>query len=511
MRKIIEIKDGIARHPLYRMKNPVNITFSEKEQIAIIGENASGKSLLIDIITEKHPLLLNHVKFDFSTSVSQMVSDNVKYITFRDSYGTNDSYYQLRWNHHEEDNSPIVGDVLEEVFEISEKAAQLNHKLTSEELKIISEERKKLRHRLIEMFNLKPLLDKRTSLLSSGELRKLQITKALLSNPKVLIIDNPFIGLDVTARQQFKDLLSTLASETELMVILVLSKIDDIPDFITHVVCVEDKTVGNKISLDEYKQNCRIEYSNILTEEKRNAILNLPYSDSAFEATQYSSMKKVIEFKDVTIKYGNRTILNKLNLSVNCGDRVALSGENGAGKSTLLSIVCADNLQAYANKIVLFDRIRGTGESIWEIKKHIGYISPEMHRSYMKDIASIEIVASGLSDSIGLYYKPKATQIGQCEFWMNIFGIEHLRDRTFLTLSSGEQRLVLLARAFVKDPSLLILDEPMHGLDMKNRQLVKEIIETFCRRKGKTLITVSHYEDELPDCITNKVYLKRNI
>jgi molybdate transport system ATP-binding protein len=347
-------------------------------------------------------------------------------------------------------------------------------------------------------------------LLSSGELRKLQITKALLSNPKVLIIDNPFIGLDVTARQQFKDLLSTLASETELMVILVLSKIDDIPDFITHVVCVEDKTVGNKISLDEYKQNCRIEYSNILTEEKRNAVMNLPYSDSAFEATQYSSMKKVIEFKDVTIKYGNRTILNKLNLSVNCGDRIALSGENGAGKSTLLSIVCADNLQAYANKIVLFDRTRGTGESIWEIKKHIGYISPEMHRSYMKDIASIEIVASGLSDSIGLYHKPKASQIGQCEFWMNIFGIEHLRDRTFLTLSSGEQRLVLLARAFVKDPSLLILDEPMHGLDMKNRQLVKEIIETFCRRKGKTLIIVSHYEDELPDCITNKVYLKRH-
>ena len=97
-----------------------------------------------------------------------------------------------------------------------------------------------------------------------------------------------------------------------------------------------------------------------------------------------------------------------------------------------------------------------------------------------------------------------------CEWWMDIFGIANLKDRNFLQLSSGEQRLVLLARAFVKDPELLILDEPLHGLDLYNRQLVKDVIETFCRRKDKTMIMVTHYQEELPACITNSLFLKRN-
>ena len=192
------------------------------------------------------------------------------------------------------------------------------------------------------------------------------------------------------------------------------------------------------------------------------------------------------------------------------GEHWALSGENGSGKSTLLSLVCADNPQAYANNIILFGYKRGSGESIWDIKKHIGYVSPEMHRAYMKDIPAIEIVASGLSDVGGLYKKPKPEQIHICEFWMDIFGIKKYKDTTFLKLSSGEQRLVLLARTFVKDPELLILDEPLHGLDNRNRRLVKDVIETFCLRKNKTMIMVTHYEEELPDNIDHKIHLVRN-
>ena len=99
--------------------------------------------------------------------------------------------------------------------------------------------------------------------------------------------------------------------------------------------------------------------------------------------------------------------------------------------------------------------------------------------------------------------------MGVCEFWMEMFGIRDKRDTTFFKLSSGEQRLVLLARAFVKDPTLLILDEPLHGLDLRNRRLVKDIIETFCRRKNKTLIMVTHYEEELPSIIDHRIMLKR--
>jgi molybdate transport system ATP-binding protein len=212
----------------------------------------------------------------------------------------------------------------------------------------------------------------------------------------------------------------------------------------------------------------------------------------------------------VRIQYGDRIILKDLDWTVKNGERWALSGENGAGKSTLLSLVCADNPQSYACDIALFDNPRGSGESIWDIKKHIGYVSPEMHRAYQKDLPAIRIVASGLHDSVGLYVKPAPGDYDICRWWMDIFSLKDMYERPFLKLSSGEQRLVLLARAFVKDPELLILDEPLHGLDNRNRQLVKDIIDAFCLRQNKTMIMVTHYKEELPKCITNEIYLKKN-
>jgi len=191
------------------------------------------------------------------------------------------------------------------------------------------------------------------------------------------------------------------------------------------------------------------------------------------------------------------------------GERWALLGPNGSGKSALLSMVYADNPQSYACDIALFGRPRGTGESIWEIKKHIGYVSPEMHRSYCRRYPAIDIVASGLHDTIGLYKKITAEERDKCRVWMNIFGITDLEERDFLELSSGEQRMILLARAFVKNPSLLILDEPLHGLDRQRRSLVMEIIKAFCSNPQKTLIIVTHYPEELPHTIDHTLTLKR--
>ena len=224
-------------------------------------------------------------------------------------------------------------------------------------------------------------------------------------------------------------------------------------------------------------------------------------------------MAKEIPYLDVqnlTKSFGALVLFERISFSIAEGQKVGLIAKNGTGKSTLLSLVCADNPQAYACDIQLFGHRRGTGESSWEIKRHIGYVSPEMHRAYKKDLPAIHIVASGLKDSVGLYVRPTESEYAQCRWWMDIFGIASLADRTFMSLSSGEQRIVLLARTFVKDPELLILDEPLHGLDDRNRQLVKDIIEAFCRRRNKTLVMVTHYEDELPPCIDHHLHLERN-
>ena len=482
MQNVITIENGVTRHPLYRLKEPINLQIGKGEHVAIVGGNGAGKSLLVDTMTGRYPLLMNEVKYDFSPSHSNLVSDNIKYITFRDSYGDADGnyYYQQRWNSQDLDETPVVRDLLPEC------------------------KNPELRDALYNLFGIEAMLDKHIILLSSGELRKFQLTKTLMSDPRVLIMDNPFIGLDAKTRQLLHELLKKLTEMTDLQVILILSKTDDIPAFITHVIPVADRICGAKLTKEEYLASRPETPTHVLSDEKRQRIIELPYSDNLYHT------EHIVDLNKVSIRYGERTILKELGWTVKCGEKWALSGENGAGKSTLLSLVCADNPQSYACDISLFGRKRGSGESIWEIKKHIGYVSPEMHRAYLKNLPAIDIVASGLHDSIGLYKKPRPEDRDTCLWWMDIFGIVDLADSNFLQLSSGEQRMVLLARAFVKDPELLILDEPLHGLDMVNRRLVKDVIEAFCQRKDKTMIMVTHYQEELPDCITNSIYLTKN-
>ena len=253
MQLVINIKNGVPRHPLFRMQQPVNLTIQQEEQIAIVGPNGAGKSLLVDIMIGRWPLLQNDVEYDFSPSPSSLVSDNIKYITFRDSYGDSDTnlYYQQRWNSQDMEITPVVRDLLPDVLQ------------------------SELTEKLYALFGVDEMLNKHIVLLSSGEMRKFQIVKTLLANPRVLIIDNPFIGLDSDTRTLLKKLFLQLISHFCLQLILVLSKPDDIPDFITHVIPVEDRVCGKKQTREEFLTNCKHEYLYALTEEKIQRLIAL--------------------------------------------------------------------------------------------------------------------------------------------------------------------------------------------------------------------------------------------
>ncbi len=479
MKNLIEIIEGVPRQREYDLGSPLNIAIGEGEQIALIGNNGAGKSIAIGALTGAIPLKGEGVKYHFEGRAS----DNIKYLSFRDSYGTADKgyYHQQRWNSCGREDQLLVRDALPETLE------------------------SELHESLFKLFGIDRLLDKEQILLSSGELRKFQLTKALLSNPRLLILEDPFIGLDSSTREQLSSLLQDIVLRGAPQLILVLSRQSEIPQFTTHVIEVEGGLCKPKVDYPTYINNYSKDIRAIkgLSEAAKKRIAELPTQPSEHKENQ------IIELNAVTIAFGEHTILRNLSWQMNQGEQWALSGETGAGKSTLLSLICADIPQGYACDLKLFGRQRGSGESIWDIKRHIGYVSPEMHRAYSAAAPCIEIVASGLHDTVGLYRRMKEDQCAVCEFWLDIFGISHLRDRNFMRISSGEQRLVLLARAFVKDPELLILDEPLHGLDDEQRQLSIEVIESFCRRPNKSLIFVSHYKEELPSTITHSLHLTK--
>lgn len=409
----------------------------------IIGPNGCGKSRYVEQLLRTY----------------DGTRRSVRYLTFRDTYGAADAgyYLQQRFNSSEHDEVPTVREALGNY------------------------EPSVMQQKVFELFGLGRLMDEQLIVLSSGELRKFQLAKALLGQPRMLIIDNPYIGLDIEARMQMTNLLGDLTTLGDLEVVLVVARESDIPPCATDIMRMAPATYP----------------------ERTDIPTSLPCTAVAVPSHE------VVRLNHVTIRYGRNTILNDISWTVHAGEKWALEGPNGSGKSTLLSIICADIPQAYACDVTLFDRQRGTGESIWDIKSHIGFVSPELHRAYRHDVAVTDVVASGLHDKKGLYVRTLPEQLPICTQWLSVLGMGHLADRRYLQLSSGEQRMVLLARAFVKDPDLLILDEPLHGLDDNNRTKVIQVIDDFCQRPGKTLIMVSHYAEDFPPCITHHFRLSR--
>lgn len=470
---LLEIREAVPRLEQLRFSTPINWKIKEGQHWAVIGSNGAGKTILTDILTGKYSLKSGDVICPSGDSISSII----KGVAFRDIYSiidTQNSYYQQRWNKGDEQEAPIVKDLI------------ANNDWVAN---------------LVSRFNISDLMDKEVNMLSSGELRKFLIVRSLVNKPRILILDNPFIGLDTASRHVLNNLLEQLAELDHLQIILVLSNPSDIPDMVTHVLPIKDKTIYPEMSRQDFLVNTSL-VDNLFSSKQ---VFSLPQSGKI----DNSAFENAAVLKNIHIKYGERTILRDLNWTVKRGEKWALLGANGSGKSTLLSLICGDNPQAYANDITLFDRKRGTGESIWDIKKRIGYISPEMHLYYLKNVKCIDVVGSGFFDTIGLYRKCNTDQEKIAIEWMTLFNVEHLKDISFMNISSGEQRLVLLARVFVKNPDLLILDEPLHGLDIANKKRVKRILENYCDA-DKSLIYVTHYENEIPSVVDNRIVLVKN-
>jgi molybdate transport system ATP-binding protein len=330
----------------------------------------------------------------------------------------------------------------------------------------------------IEVFGIAGLLDKPVLQLSNGENKRLQIVKALGQKPDWLLLDNPYLGLDVQGREVLSAGLSQLAARGIRFILFVSG--GELPGFVNQVYQLSN----------DYRP--------------RYVVKN---DKPELRFREIKDAAPIVILRDVTIRYGSKTILNQFSWTIKSGERWVLKGPNGAGKSTLLSLITADNPQSYSQDITLFGRQRGTGESIWDIKRNIGYVSPEMHLYFKETGTCFAVVASGLFDLLGVTRKVSDVQSAQVDACLALFGLTCLRDRHFQTLSTGEQKMILIARAFVKNPPLLILDEPCQGLDPEQVQVLKDVLDDLALRTDMTMIFVSHYAEDVPNCVTNEISL----
>jgi len=465
----------------------INWQVEETQNWAIIGGNGAGKSTLLEAIAGKIFPLKGTIKTPHYTEIAFVAKD----YSFNRIVQAATQYYQQRFNSMDAAIAPTVKEILQNQIKplgtVNEKSVELPPPEFSEEE--VTEKAKLLK--------VNHLLERSIVTLSNGETRRTLITLSLLKKPKVLLLDNPFIGLDVESRQTLHEVLNQIA--TAGIQIIIISSSKEIPGCITHILELKEGKIANILHkpFDSIDHEAKVEpllYPEILTKIK--------------EKPPKSDFKYAVSMRKITITYQNKNVVDNVSWQVRKGERWALMGPNGSGKSTLLSLITADNPQGYQNDYELFDHKRGSGESIWDIKQRIGYVSPELHLYFNRHTEAWKAVASGLFDSAGLFKKLTDEQQKTVETYLKLLNINHLSNRQIYQLSSGEQRQVFLARALVKNPSLLLLDEPCQGLDYNHMVYFRELVNELVVELDKTLIYVTHYTEEIPLCVDKVIKLE---
>ncbi|WP_111707246.1 ATP-binding cassette domain-containing protein [Lutibacter citreus] len=318
---------------------------------------------------------------------------------------------------------------------------------------------------------------------SSGEQKKALLNHLLLKHPDFIVLDNAFDMLDTEAQKDLSLRLYELSKK--LIIIQIFRRKERVLSFIENVVKIENDTIVYSGSISNYENEYKVEKTfNI------NGTIPPPLN-------QIDSINNpLIHFKNVTVKYGDKTIVNNINWEIKKGDFWQLKGPNGSGKTTLLTMITGDNPKAFGQDITLFGRKKGTGESVWEIKKKIGYVTPAMTVLFEGRHTVESMVISGLHDSIGLYKSPKSMETALANKWIDLIGLTNLKQAWFSDISEQQQCMVLIARSMIKHPPLLILDEPTHGLDDYNVLVLTTLINKISKESKTAIIYVSHKKEK---------------
>jgi len=357
----------------------------------------------------------------------------------------------------------------------------------------------KLTEQLLRDLDLEHLRESGFRVLSTGETRRVMLARALATEPDLIVLDNPFTGLDVAHRRALARYLALRQQTTQMLI--TFNREEDIPEWIERIALFNHGALENTMNKDEWENHPVVSQIKAQSQQQSEEMIAL------IQRHQHSThfANPVFEIKDGRVEYTEKTIFTGLNWRINNGQHWQVKGPNGCGKSTLLGLIFGDHPQCYSNDIQIFGNQRGSGESIWEIKKHIGMVSSALHLQYRVSCSALEVILSGFYDSIGLYQQPTKKEIQLAQEWLAILHMSEYVKTSFRELEYGQQRLLLIARAIVKQPALLILDEPYQGLDYLGRRLVKNTLELIARENLSQLLYVSHYQQDKLASIGNEL------
>lgn len=459
-----------------RLLHDVSFRLEAGECLALTGASGSGKTLLLKALAGR----LSHggrVTYGNGQTKSPRVAFIARHHRFNNRSNLPSFYHQQRFNSFDSEDASTATEELRLFGATPAEAVPM-----------------------LERFGIGHLKDQPLIRFSNGEHRRFQLAKAMLADPQWILLDNPLAGLDREARETFDRLVQELAVSGRHLVMA--AGTGDLPAAVTRVALMEKGRIRDWMTRDAYLDTYRLHAPSMhpLPDAENVSRLATTAPEMPFE--------NAVRMEGMSIRYEGRTILDDIDWKVSRGERWSLEGPNGSGKSTLLAVINGDNPQAHSQPLWMFDRRRGSGESIWDIKRRIGYLSPEMHQHFEAGQTGYEVVASGLFDTVGLFRKPNERQAKVVEEWMACMRVESFAGRSFHTLSDGEQRLLLIARALVKNPPLLIFDEPCQGLDEGTISWFRDLTDVLCSDQDRTLLYVSHYPGEIPGCVDKSAVMK---
>ncbi|MDC8832621.1 molybdate ABC transporter ATP-binding protein ModF [Alteromonas gilva] len=347
--------------------------------------------------------------------------------------------------------------------------------------------------RLSKIFGIQHLLERDFIALSSGETRKVLLVQQLLGKPDWLVLDEPFDGLDAQTAERFSILLDDI--KQDCTIIMVVNRQSEIPQWAQRLLFLSAGQIGWQIRARQLNADALQPLRQILHIQQN--VTSLPEQDATSKAPALSEPNApLVRLRSGRVAWGDDIIFEKLDWTIMPGEHWQVTGPNGSGKTCLLTLITGDNPQCYSNDLNVFGFQRGSGESIWQIKQHLGIVSNSLHLQYRVNCSAIDVVCSGFYDSIGLYQSPTRQQRTLALQWLETIALASEAHSPFQSLSYGDQRLLLIARAMVKHPSLLILDEPCNGLDDINRHKVLAMMELLARSGHTTLLYVNHHSED---------------